>query len=272
MAAERGVRVFTVGIGTESGEMIGAEGWSMRVRLDEESLKQIANITQGEYFYAGTANDLKKVYETLNIQARVRAEADGDHRAVRGGRGAVRVHGRRAVDAVVQPDPVAAGLAPDPALVDKLVVANRILYDQGVVDGFGHVSVRHDQRPGHFLLSRNKAPALVTREDIMEFDLDGEAVDGDGRPPYLERFIHSEIYRARARRRGGRAQPFAQRDPVRRRPASALLPIFHMSGFLAERLADLRDSRRRRRYRHADPQRALGAALAAHARLARGSC
>jgi len=66
IAAERGVRVFTVGIGTEKGEMIGAEGWSMRVRLDEASLKQIANITQGEYFYAGTASDLKKVYESLN--------------------------------------------------------------------------------------------------------------------------------------------------------------------------------------------------------------
>ena len=66
IASERGVRVYTVGIGTEKGEMIGAEGWSMRVRLDEASLKQIANITQGEYFYAGTAGDLKKVYESLN--------------------------------------------------------------------------------------------------------------------------------------------------------------------------------------------------------------
>jgi Ca-activated chloride channel homolog len=66
MAAERDVRVFTVGIGTEKGEMIGAEGWSMRVRLDEASLKQIANVTQGEYFYAGTATDLKKVYQSLN--------------------------------------------------------------------------------------------------------------------------------------------------------------------------------------------------------------
>ncbi|MCC6194213.1 MAG: VWA domain-containing protein [Burkholderiales bacterium] len=66
MAAERGVRVFTVGIGTEKGEMIGAEGWSMRVRLDEASLKQIANVTQGEYFYAGNATDLRKVYESLS--------------------------------------------------------------------------------------------------------------------------------------------------------------------------------------------------------------
>ncbi|HVF65385.1 MAG TPA: VWA domain-containing protein [Casimicrobiaceae bacterium] len=66
MAADRGVRVFTVGVGTPQGEIIGFEGWSMRVRLDEETLKQIANITHGEYFYAGTAVDLKKIYENLN--------------------------------------------------------------------------------------------------------------------------------------------------------------------------------------------------------------
>jgi Ca-activated chloride channel family protein len=66
MAADRGVRIFTVGFGTKSGETIGFEGWSMRVRLDEDTLKTIANITRGEYFYAGTATDLKKVYETLN--------------------------------------------------------------------------------------------------------------------------------------------------------------------------------------------------------------
>jgi Ca-activated chloride channel family protein len=66
MAAERGVRVFTVGVGTENGEIMGNEGWRMRVRLDEDSLKKIANITQGEYFYAGNAADLKKVYESLN--------------------------------------------------------------------------------------------------------------------------------------------------------------------------------------------------------------
>ncbi len=66
MASERGIRVFTVGVGTTKGELIGAEGWSMRVRLDEAALKNIANITQGEYFYAGTAQDLKKVYEALN--------------------------------------------------------------------------------------------------------------------------------------------------------------------------------------------------------------
>jgi Ca-activated chloride channel family protein len=68
MAADRGVRVFTVGIGTPNGEILGSEGWSMRVRLDEESLKTIANVTHGEYFYASNAMDLKKVYESLNTR------------------------------------------------------------------------------------------------------------------------------------------------------------------------------------------------------------
>jgi Ca-activated chloride channel family protein len=66
MAAEHGVRVFTVGIGTPNGEILVGEGWSMRVRLDEETLKGIAKITGGEYFYAGTAPDLKKIYQSLN--------------------------------------------------------------------------------------------------------------------------------------------------------------------------------------------------------------
>ena len=66
LAADRGVRVFTVGFGTTSGEVIGFEGWSFRVRLDEETLKTIATMTQGEYFHAGTADALQKVYATLN--------------------------------------------------------------------------------------------------------------------------------------------------------------------------------------------------------------
>ena len=66
MAADRGVRVYTVGIGTTDGETIGFEGWSMRVRLDEDTLKNIATLTHGEYFYAGTAEDLKKVYQSLS--------------------------------------------------------------------------------------------------------------------------------------------------------------------------------------------------------------
>ena len=65
-AADRGVRVYTVGIGTPNGEIVVGDGWTMRVRLDEQALKSIANITQAEYFYAGTAAELKKVYQTLN--------------------------------------------------------------------------------------------------------------------------------------------------------------------------------------------------------------
>jgi Ca-activated chloride channel homolog len=68
LAAERGVRIYTVGFGTTSGEIIGFEGWSMRVRLDEETLKTVADVTRGEYFYAGSAVDLKKVYETLKAR------------------------------------------------------------------------------------------------------------------------------------------------------------------------------------------------------------
>ena len=66
MAADRGIKVYTVGIGTTQGEVIGFEGWSMRVRLDEETLKNISLLTHGEYFYAGTAEDLKKVYQSLS--------------------------------------------------------------------------------------------------------------------------------------------------------------------------------------------------------------
>jgi Ca-activated chloride channel homolog len=66
MASERGIRVYTVGIGTIAGEILGAEGWSMRVRLDEDALKTIADTTKAEYFYAGTATDLGKIYKSLN--------------------------------------------------------------------------------------------------------------------------------------------------------------------------------------------------------------
>jgi Ca-activated chloride channel homolog len=71
LAADRGVRVYTVGIGTVVGEVIGFEGWSMRVRLDEDTLKNVARTTQGEYFYAGTADNLKQVYESLSTRLTV---------------------------------------------------------------------------------------------------------------------------------------------------------------------------------------------------------
>jgi ribulose-5-phosphate 4-epimerase/fuculose-1-phosphate aldolase len=94
-------------------------------------------------------------------------------------------------------NPPVSGGAVDATLIDDLVIANRVLYDQGVLDGFGHVSVRHPTDPNRFLMSRSLAPGLVTAEDIMEYDLDGDPVDAKGRTSFLERFIHSEIYRAR---------------------------------------------------------------------------
>jgi HCOMODA/2-hydroxy-3-carboxy-muconic semialdehyde decarboxylase len=85
----------------------------------------------------------------------------------------------------------------DPALIEDIVIGSRILADFGVVDGFGHVSARHPTNPNHFLMSRSLAPALVSADDIMEFDLDGNAIDARSRQLFLERFIHGEIYKAR---------------------------------------------------------------------------
>jgi ribulose-5-phosphate 4-epimerase/fuculose-1-phosphate aldolase len=98
----------------------------------------------------------------------------------------------------VQAQTPAAPLAGvDAGLLEDIVIGSRILADFGVLDGFGHVSARHPANPNRFLMSRSLAPALVTADDIMEFDLDGNAVDARGRSVFLERFIHSEIYKAR---------------------------------------------------------------------------
>ena len=80
----------------------------------------------------------------------------------------------------------------------ELALANRILAREGVVDTFGHVSLRHPQRADRFFLSRSRAPELVTVDDLMEFELDGTPVDARGRTPYSERFIHGAIYEKRA--------------------------------------------------------------------------
>ena len=82
-------------------------------------------------------------------------------------------------------------------VLEELVTANRILAHEGVVDGFGHVTVRHPQRPDRFLMSRARAPDCVEVSDLMEFTLDGTPVDPKGRKPYLERFIHGAVYEAR---------------------------------------------------------------------------
>jgi ribulose-5-phosphate 4-epimerase/fuculose-1-phosphate aldolase len=83
------------------------------------------------------------------------------------------------------------------AVIDDLVIGNRILYAQDVVDGYGHISSRHPHHPDRFLMSRARAPGLVIASDIMEFGLDGELSRPDERPVYSERFIHSEVYKAR---------------------------------------------------------------------------
>ena len=101
-----------------------------------------------------------------------------------------------AVAQAADPLPTSAGPA-DAALLEDLVAANRILVDQGVLDGFGHVSVRHPKDPSRFLMSRSLAPALATPGDIIEHDLDGNGITANGRTLFLERFIHAEIYRAR---------------------------------------------------------------------------
>jgi ribulose-5-phosphate 4-epimerase/fuculose-1-phosphate aldolase len=82
------------------------------------------------------------------------------------------------------------------ALINELVLANRILAGQGVVDAFGHVSVRHPEKPDRFFLSRSRSPELVEHEDIMEFGMDGQVTDGRTDPAYHERFIHAAVYEA----------------------------------------------------------------------------
>ncbi len=81
--------------------------------------------------------------------------------------------------------------------VSELVIANRIVAHLKLVDSFGHVTVRNPENPQRFFMSRSRAPSLVTREDIIEFNLDGTPVDARGLRPYLERFIHGALYRAR---------------------------------------------------------------------------
>jgi HCOMODA/2-hydroxy-3-carboxy-muconic semialdehyde decarboxylase len=121
----------------------------------------------------------------------------------------------------------------DSALVEELVVGNRILFHEKVVDAFGHISVRHDKDPTKFLLSRHRAPGLVTAADILTHDFDGNPIERDGSRLYGERFIHGEIYRARpevmsiVHCHAPQLIPFGA-------TRSALRPLYHMSGFLAE--------------------------------------
>src|ERR1043166_5451909 len=98
--------------------------------------------------------------------------------------------------ALAQQRPASAGPA-DPALIEDLIAANRILAVQGVVDAMGHVSVRHNRDPNRFLMALARAPELVTEADLMEYDLDSNPVRDPGRRQYSERYIHGEIYKLR---------------------------------------------------------------------------
>jgi HCOMODA/2-hydroxy-3-carboxy-muconic semialdehyde decarboxylase len=134
-------------------------------------------------------------------------------------------------DVLAQAPPATAGPV-DPKLIEDLVAANRILADQGVVDGYGHVSVRHEKSADRYLMARSIAPELVTAADIMEYDLDSTPVDARGRTSYLERFIHGEIYRVRpdvraiVHNHSPSVIPFGVTGvPLR--------PLYHMSAFLS---------------------------------------
>jgi len=128
-------------------------------------------------------------------------------------------------------------------LVEELVLANRILSDQTVLDAFGHISVRHDKDPSLYLLSQDLAPALVTREDLVTFDLDSVPVANAGGRYYSERFIHGEIYKARPD-----VNAVIHCHPASLIPFSVsetkLRPIYHMGAFLGAGVPvfDIRDA------------------------------
>jgi ribulose-5-phosphate 4-epimerase/fuculose-1-phosphate aldolase len=112
-----------------------------------------------------------------------------------------------------------------------LVIASRTLAEHGVIDAYGHASVRSESNPQRYYMARNLAPELVDEEDILEFDLDSNAVDSKGRAVYQERFIHGEIYKARpdvmaiVHNHSPSVVPFAC-------TGCEMRPIFHMSAFI----------------------------------------
>lgn len=136
--------------------------------------------------------------------------------------------------AVDIPDTADASHAPSEELIEDLVAANHILFDQGVVDAFGHISVRHDGRGDRFLLARNMAPSRVTADDIVEFTLDGEAVNANGRNVYIERFIHGEIYKARPDVVAVIHSHSHSIVPLSVVKGMKLRAIFHMAGFIGQ--------------------------------------
>jgi ribulose-5-phosphate 4-epimerase/fuculose-1-phosphate aldolase len=131
-------------------------------------------------------------------------------------------------------DSAEPGPAPAANLIEELVLANHILFDQGVVDAFGHVSVRHDRAPDRFLLARNMAPGSVAADDIVEFTLDGDPVNAGGRKVYLERFIHGEIYRRRPDVVAVVHSHSHAIVPLSVVKGMRLRALFHMAGFVGQ--------------------------------------
>ena len=131
-------------------------------------------------------------------------------------------------------DGTPASEAVSDSLIADLVVANHILFDQGVVDAFGHISVRHDKRPDRFLLARNMAPGSVTAADIVEFDLDGQPVNANGRKVYLERFIHGELFRRRPDVVAIVHSHSHSIVPLSVVKGAKLRAVFHMAGFIGQ--------------------------------------
>ncbi len=121
----------------------------------------------------------------------------------------------------------------DPALIADLVAANHILGQQGIFDGFGHVSVRHGRDPNRYLMSRSLAPELVTADDILELDLESNALNAAGRAVYSERFIHGAIYKARP---DVRAVVHSHSPALIPFSVSSvpLRPVSHTAGFIAD--------------------------------------
>jgi HCOMODA/2-hydroxy-3-carboxy-muconic semialdehyde decarboxylase len=115
--------------------------------------------------------------------------------------------------------------------IDDVVAGNRILANEGILDGLGHISVRHDQRPDRFFISRDLAPALVTAADLVEYDLDGNPVSANAPRGYSERFIHAAVYKARP---DVRSVVHAHTPSVVTFSVSSvpLRPIFHVASFL----------------------------------------
>jgi len=117
--------------------------------------------------------------------------------------------------------------------IGEVVLANHILSMTGVLDAYGHVSVRNQRNPNHFLLARSKPPGVITRADIVEYDLDSKAADGNDAGGYAERFIHGEIYRAR---RDVMAVVHSHPVDVIAFGVTGvpLRPLFHMAGFIGD--------------------------------------